>query len=100
MDISIESIKKEFDKAGYICDNEVIVTIYLALKMEKPILIEGEPGVGKTELGKVLSRVFETELWVMLKKLPAAKFFSNLVFQSPGAPVFQLKPFWAFHFPL
>ncbi len=62
VDISIENIKKEFDKAGYICDSEVIITVYLALKLEKPILIEGEPGVGKTELGKVLSQVFNTEL--------------------------------------
>lgn len=62
VDISIENIKKEFDKVGYICDSEVIITVYLALKLEKPILIEGEPGVGKTELGKVLSQVFNTEL--------------------------------------
>ncbi len=62
MEITMENIRKGFEGAGYISDDEVIVTVYLALKLEKPILIEGEPGVGKTELGKVLSQIFNTEL--------------------------------------
>lgn len=58
----MENIRKGFEEVGYISDPEVIVTVYLALKLEKPILIEGEPGVGKTELGKVLSQIFHTDL--------------------------------------
>jgi len=37
-------------------------SIYLSLKMEKPIFLEGEPGVGKTEVGKVLSQILHTDL--------------------------------------
>lgn len=58
----MENIRKGFEEVGYISDPEVIITVYLALKLEKPILIEGEPGVGKTELGKVLSQIFHTDL--------------------------------------
>ncbi|RQD73015.1 MAG: MoxR family ATPase [Candidatus Syntrophonatronum acetioxidans] len=61
-DITMKTIRKGFEEAGYICDEDVIITVYLALQLEKPILIEGEPGVGKTELGKVLSQVFNTDL--------------------------------------
>ncbi|MDO9574100.1 MAG: MoxR family ATPase [Candidatus Contubernalis sp.] len=62
MEITMENIRKGFEEVGYISDPEVIITVYLALKLEKPILIEGEPGVGKTELGKVLSQIFHTDL--------------------------------------
>lgn len=47
---------------GYICDDDIVVTVYLALRMGKPLLICGAPGVGKTEVAKVLSRIFNTEL--------------------------------------
>ncbi|UNC90755.1 AAA family ATPase [Candidatus Contubernalis alkaliaceticus] len=62
MEITMENIRNGFEEVGYISDPEVIVTVYLALKLQKPILIEGEPGVGKTELGKVLSQIFHTDL--------------------------------------
>lgn len=58
----MESINRGFEGLGYIAHSEVIITVYLALKLEKPILVEGEPGVGKTELGKVLSQLFSTPL--------------------------------------
>jgi len=51
-----------FEAQEYICDKELLTTVYLALKLEKPLLIEGAPGVGKTEIAKVLSKVFNTEL--------------------------------------
>ena len=62
MDITLEQLQQGFRDNGYICDNNVALTVYLALKLEKPLLVEGPPGVGKTELGRVLSRVFDTEL--------------------------------------
>ncbi|MCR3921218.1 MAG: MoxR family ATPase [Firmicutes bacterium] len=62
MEITVAELRKAFTKAGYITDEEVLITVYLSLKLEKPLLIEGEPGVGKTELAKVLASVFETEL--------------------------------------
>ena len=40
---------------GYIADRELATTVHLALVMERPLLLEGEPGTGKTEIAKVLS---------------------------------------------
>lgn len=62
MALNLNSLGRGFDAAGYICDEDVLLTVYLALVMEKPLLIEGAPGVGKTEMGKVLARVLDTEL--------------------------------------
>lgn len=62
MDVTVANLRKSFCDVGYITDEEVIITVFLSLKLGKPLLIEGAPGVGKTELAKVLSQVFETEL--------------------------------------
>ena len=50
---SIETIRKGFEVAGYICSQKIATTLYLAYHLGKPILVEGAAGVGKTELGKV-----------------------------------------------
>lgn len=60
--VTTEWLRTAFENDGYIADQDVIVAIYLALRLEKPLLVEGAPGVGKTEIAKVLSRVFDTEL--------------------------------------
>ncbi|WP_371381607.1 AAA family ATPase [Sporomusa aerivorans] len=60
--ITMPALKTAFESQGYISDKELLTTIYLALKLEKPLLVEGAPGVGKTEIAKVLSKVFNTEL--------------------------------------
>lgn len=62
MEVTIANLRKAFLDVGYITDEEVIITVFLALKLEKPLLIEGAPGVGKTELAKVLAEVFDTDL--------------------------------------
>lgn len=62
MQFSIEELKKEFEKQGYISEQETVITTYLALKLGKPLLMEGPPGVGKTEIAKVLANIFDTEL--------------------------------------
>lgn len=62
MEFTVEKLQSEFEQYGYIADQETVVTAYLALKLKKPLLVEGPPGVGKTEIAKVLSRVFNTEL--------------------------------------
>jgi MoxR-like ATPase len=46
----------------YIADRSLATTIYLALKRRKPLLLEGEPGVGKTEIAKVLASILNTRL--------------------------------------
>src|SRR3972149_8894218 len=60
--ISIEQIKEAMGNASYICDDQLAFVISLALKMEKPLLFEGEPGVGKTEVAKVLSNILGRQL--------------------------------------
>jgi MoxR-like ATPase len=57
-EITMESLKNNLIKNHYIPDNSTVTTIYLAFKLKKPILVEGPPGVGKTELSKAVSRSF------------------------------------------
>jgi MoxR-like ATPase len=47
---------------SYIADRSLATTVFLALKRRKPLLLEGEPGVGKTEVAKVLSAILDTKL--------------------------------------
>lgn len=51
-----------FESTDYVAEDDVVTTVLLALRLEKPLLVEGEPGSGKTELGKVLAEGFDTEL--------------------------------------
>jgi MoxR-like ATPase len=62
MDMTMEELRDSLDQHGYITDDEITVAVFLALKLQKPILLEGAPGVGKTEIAKVLSDIFKTEL--------------------------------------
>ncbi len=62
MDFTVEELQKEFEKQGYISERETVITTYLALKLGKPLLVEGPPGVGKTEIAKVLANILDTEL--------------------------------------
>ena len=47
---------------GYIVDDALAMTVFLALRMQRPVFLEGAPGVGKTLLASVLAEVFETRL--------------------------------------
>lgn len=62
MHLTIDELHRAFEKEGYICERNLVITIFLALQLGKPLLVEGAPGVGKTEIAKVLSRVFATDL--------------------------------------
>jgi len=51
--VSPEAIERAFRKRGFVCTGEVSVTLHLAERLGKPVLLEGPPGVGKTEIGKL-----------------------------------------------
>ncbi|MEV6634706.1 MoxR family ATPase [Actinoplanes sp. NPDC051470] len=51
-----------FQGEGYFADEGLLTAVHLALLLDRPLLLEGEPGVGKTELASVLSRVLDREL--------------------------------------
>ncbi|MEE9276482.1 MAG: MoxR family ATPase [bacterium] len=59
---SVEAVLESFKAHNYIADRALATTLYLALKIEKPLFLEGEAGVGKTELAKVLASALDTEL--------------------------------------
>ncbi|HIA29794.1 MAG TPA: MoxR family ATPase [Candidatus Marinimicrobia bacterium] len=59
---TVDDIRSSLDDHHYIANRSLATSIFLSLKMEKPIFLEGEPGVGKTEIGKVLAQVLDTNL--------------------------------------
>ena len=59
---SIQAILEQLESNCYIADHLLATVIYLSYHMNKPIFLEGEPGVGKTEVAIVLSQMFESRL--------------------------------------
>ena len=59
---SIEATQRALARHAYVADVGLATGLFLALKMGKALLLEGEPGVGKTEVAKVLSEMFSTPL--------------------------------------
>ena len=59
---TIEDIQRAMFAQNYIADRSLATAVFLALKQRKPLLLEGEPGVGKTEVAKVLSAMLHTKL--------------------------------------
>src|SRR3954447_24860727 len=59
---SIDAIEGEFRSRGYITDRSLSTAVFLALELGRPLLLEGEAGVGKTELAKVLATSLGTRL--------------------------------------
>jgi MoxR-like ATPase len=59
---SIDDLQSALAGQNYIADRPLATAIYLALKLRKPLLLEGEAGVGKTEVAKVLQRLLGTRL--------------------------------------
>src|SRR5207249_4433414 len=59
---SIDELQTLLEQQSYIADRGLATSIFLALKLQRPLLLEGEAGVGKTEVAKVLASGLQTEL--------------------------------------
>ena len=59
---SIEAIQRDFLERYYVTDRSLATAVFLALELDRPLLVEGEAGVGKTELAKVLAASLGTLL--------------------------------------
>lgn len=62
MDLTISGVRDALERQSYIADEALTVTLYAALKLGRPLLIEGAAGVGKTEVAKVLAKALDREL--------------------------------------
>jgi len=59
---SIDQVAQELALAQYIADRALATVVFLAHRLQKPLFLEGEPGVGKTEVGVVMAKLFKTSL--------------------------------------
>jgi len=59
---SIDDVLERFGRENYICNRRIATVVFLASKLQKPVLVEGPAGVGKTELGKVVAASLKHDL--------------------------------------
>ena len=57
-----EKIEEAFGERGFVATGELSTTLFLAERLGKPLLLEGPPGVGKTEIGKLWAEIHQAEL--------------------------------------
>lgn len=62
LNITLNELKDRLESEKYIADDSIIIPLFLALKLGKPLLITGAAGVGKTEIAKVVAKIFDMDL--------------------------------------
>ncbi len=62
MQAALDSLKQRVAQTGYIADQELLTSLWLMTELDRPLLLEGDAGVGKTEVGKTLATVLERPL--------------------------------------
>ena len=60
--VSVDDLQKALQENLYVADRSLAISIYLAMKLRRPLFLEGEAGVGKTEIAKVLAAALDTRL--------------------------------------
>jgi MoxR-like ATPase len=59
---SLDKVRDMLARQGYITEPSIVMSVFLAMELKKPLLIEGPAGVGKTEIAKVMASALDTEL--------------------------------------
>ena len=59
---SIDDVQSVLAEQNYVCNRALATVVFLSLRLGKPLFLEGEPGTGKTEIAKVMSRALDTDL--------------------------------------
>ncbi|MCB0125387.1 MAG: MoxR family ATPase, partial [Caldilineaceae bacterium] len=59
---SIDDVQRQLAGSNYVCERSLATAIFLSLKLQRPLFLEGEAGVGKTEIAKVLSALLDRPL--------------------------------------
>ena len=60
--MDFETLRQKLQEQHYICDDQLVTTVLVALQLGRPLLIEGAAGVGKTEVAKVMAAVLDRDL--------------------------------------
>ncbi len=59
---SVDAVQEAMERCAYVADRDLATCVFLAMKLDRPLFLEGETGVGKTEIAKVLSSILDAEM--------------------------------------